>query len=76
MNSWLLRMFSQLFAKLRRPTPSVVKIDAAVLMRQFGDEAERLARKQASDAGPQQHARHWRLVANEIARQRDTGQPI
>jgi hypothetical protein len=61
-------MFSWLFGKLRRPTPAVVKTDAAILMRQFGHEAESLARKHATDAGPHQHARHWQLVAKGIAR--------
>jgi hypothetical protein len=60
-------MLSWLFGKLRRPTPAVVKTDAAILMRQFGNEAESLARKRATGAGPQQHARHWQLVAKEIA---------
>jgi hypothetical protein len=52
-------MLSWLFGKLRRPTPAVVKTDAGILMRQFGNEAESLARKRATGAGPQQHARHW-----------------
>jgi hypothetical protein len=44
-------VFSRLFGKFRRPTPPVVKTDAAVLLRHFGNVAESVARKHAADAG-------------------------
>ena len=56
----------------------MVKTDAAVLLGHFGNEAESVARKHAADAWPRQgeRAKHWRLVAEEIARQRDaSGHP-
>jgi hypothetical protein len=72
LNNRLARVFSRLFS-LRRPIPPAVKTDAAVLLRHFGNEAESMARKHATDAGPRQRkrAKHWRLVAEEIARQRN-----
>lgn len=60
----LLPMFSRLLGRLT-PTPAVVKTDAAVLMRKFGDEAESVARKREVDAGA--HAKHWRLVDCHVA---------
>jgi hypothetical protein len=65
-------VFSRLI-RLRRPTPPAVETDAAVLLRHFGDEAESMALKHATDAGPaaRERAKHWQLVAKEIPRQRD-----